>query len=221
VGAARRALASFRGGGLVTQAFLLARLFVAPLGPLDGHLRALRGRVLSLGCGHGVVDRYLAEINPDVQVDGIDLDAERIEVAHRTAAAAPRVSARVADLTTLPPGGYDAAIAVDVLHHIPGDRHRDIAAALYAQVRPGGTCLVKEMARTPRRQYLWNRLHDRIVAGPEPLSCRDPEEMAAVFADAGFEIGEVGRLRRLGIYPQYLVEARRPARGEEDACPEP
>jgi len=221
--AAFRALRSFSNAGASVQAFLLARLFVAPLGPLDAELRALRGRVLSLGCGHGIVDRYLAEVNPSVTVYGVDLDAKRIAVANAAQDRSPRVIARVADVTRLDDGTcYDAALVVDVLHHVPYEAHAGIAAALHRQLRVGGVCLVKEMARSPRRQYLWNRLHDRIVAGPEPLACRDPDEMAAVFEAAGFEVNEVRRLERLGLYPQYLVAARRPGTEQEGApCPEP
>ena len=176
--AARRALEASTWRGPVVQAFLLARLFVAPLGPMDRELRQLRGRVLSLGCGHGIVDRYLAEINPEVTVDGVDLDADRVAVAQATADRAPRAlrAGRRRRRALDEIGSYDAALAVDVLHHVPRESHRAIAAALYRLVEPGGQVLVQEMARTPRRQYLWNRLHDRIVAGPEPLACLDPEE---------------------------------------------
>jgi cyclopropane fatty-acyl-phospholipid synthase-like methyltransferase len=212
VRAARRTLASFRPLPLRTRAFLLARMAVAPLGPLDGDLRALRGRILSLGSGHGAVDRYIAEINPDVRIEGVDLDEARVAQAAATQAGAPRVRISAADVTTLDPGdGYDGAIAIDVLHHVPFDTHAAIAAALLRALKPGGTCLVKDMAPEPRRQYLWNRFHDRIVAGPEPICCRMPDDMAAVLADAGFAIERVARLKRLGIYPQYVVLARRPA----------
>jgi hypothetical protein len=68
---------------------------------------------------------------------------------------------------------------------------------------------VKEMGVTPRRQYLWNRLHDRVVAGPEPIYCRDPDDLASVFVSAGFAVETSRRLRRLGLYPQYLLAARR------------
>jgi 2-polyprenyl-3-methyl-5-hydroxy-6-metoxy-1,4-benzoquinol methylase len=210
--AAWRAWISFQGAGPSTLAFLLARMAVAPLGPLDAEFRALRGRVLSLGCGHGVVDRYLAEINSDVTVDGIDLDERRVEIARRTEDRCPRVRARVQDVRMLHSRDqYDAALAIDVLHHVDGDKHVAIAADLLRQLRPGGVLLVKEMGVTPRRQYLWNRTHDRIVAGPEPIHCRDPEDMADVLRHAGFEVEAVRRLKRLRIYPQYLVRARRPS----------
>ena len=73
--AAYRAWRSFDGVGPATQAFLLARMAVAPLGPMDADLRELKGTDISLGCGHGLVERYLAEINPRVtSVERSDVD---------------------------------------------------------------------------------------------------------------------------------------------------
>jgi 2-polyprenyl-3-methyl-5-hydroxy-6-metoxy-1,4-benzoquinol methylase len=185
---------------------------VAPLGPLDPEFRALRGRVLSLGCGHGVVDRYLAEINSEVVIDGVDLNEKRVRLARATEQRQPRVRVRVADVRRLEvEGGYDAALAVDVLHHVDANLHEEVLAALLRSLRPGGVLLVKEMADTPRRQYLWNRTHDRLVAGPEPTHHRSPDEMAAVIEGVGFEVSAVRRLKRLRIYPQYLVKATRPS----------
>ena len=207
--AAWRAWTSYRSAGPAVQAFLVARMAVAPLGPLDPDFRSLRGRVLSLGCGHGAVDRYLAEINPDVTIDGVDLDEKRVCVAQATEHKQPRVRVRVADVRRLDErGAYDAALAIDVLHHVEAPLHGEVAGALRDALRPGGTLLVKEMATTPRRQYLWNRAHDRIVA-KEEIHCRSPENMARVIEEAGFEVEDVRRLKRLRIYPQYLVRARR------------
>jgi 2-polyprenyl-3-methyl-5-hydroxy-6-metoxy-1,4-benzoquinol methylase len=213
-GAAYRAWSSYRGQGATVRAFLAARLAVAPLGPLSPDLRSLRGRVLSLGCGHGLVERYLAEVNPFVTVDGVDLDRSRVAVANDTRARSPRVEIRVADVTRLEADGtYAAALAVDLLHHVPFEGHAAIVAAVFRCLEPGGAFLVKEMATTPRRQYLWNRFHDRIVAGPGPIYCRTPEDTAALLADTGFEVQEARRLKRIGIYPQYLVRARVPGSG--------
>ena len=210
-GGAWRAWRSFRPLPLPTRAFLLARMAVAPLGPMDAELRNLRGRVLSLGCGHGAIDRYVAEINPAVEIDGVDLDADRVEQAAATQEHAPRVRVQLADVTTLEPTEpYDAALAIDVLHHVPADSHARIASAIFRALRPGAIWLVKDMAPEPRRQYLWNRMHDRIVAGPGPIHCRMPDDMAAVLSGVGFEIEGVRRLKRLRIYPQYLVLARKP-----------
>ncbi|MEA2495211.1 MAG: hypothetical protein QOJ29_3122 [Thermoleophilaceae bacterium] len=194
------------------RAFLFARLLVAGLGPMGPSFRRLHGRILSMGAGHGLVDRYLTEINPDVRIDGFDLDEQRVARAIKTETRYPRVRIRVADVTTLDPAvHYDGALCIDILHHVPYERHGYLAGVLMHALRPGGLLLVKDMATTPRRQYLWNRLHDRVVVGRGQLWSYSPEGMAAMLRGAGFEIEEVTRLNRAwGLYPHYLVLARRP-----------
>ena len=221
--AAWRAWTSFRGTGPAVRAFLLARLAVAQLGPLGEAVRPLSGRVLSLGCGYGVVDRYLAEVNPALEIVGVELDPARVAVAAASADRAPRVSVREADVTRLEErSSFDLALAIDVFHHLPAGEHRRMAGVLFELLRPGGELLLKDIADTPRWKYLFNRLHDRIVAGPEATHCRAPEDMAALVADAGFAVQATERLGRLGPYPHYLVRATRPARSASgDAPPEP
>jgi cyclopropane fatty-acyl-phospholipid synthase-like methyltransferase len=211
--AARRAWESYRGVGAGTRAFLAARLAVAPLGPLDPELRELRGRVLSVGCGHGIIERYLAEINPDVTVEGVDLDPQRVGVAQATEGRCPRVTVRHGDATRLEENGlFDAAIAVDFLHHLPAEQHRQIAAVLERSLRDGGLCLVKEIATTPRWQHAWNWAHDRIVAGEDPITCRSPEELVALLEEPGLELAARRRISRLSPYPHYVVRLRKGAR---------
>jgi 2-polyprenyl-3-methyl-5-hydroxy-6-metoxy-1,4-benzoquinol methylase len=212
--AAWRAWRSFHGIEPRIRAFLFARLLVAGLGPLEPAFHRLRGRILSLGAGHGLVDRYLNEINPDVTIDGIDLDEKRVARAVKTGASYPRVRIHLGDITTLEPEvAYDGALAIDVIHHVPREAHGQVAGALLRDLRPGGLLLVKDMATTPRRQYLWNRLHDRVVVGPEPIWCYSPDGMAAMLREAGFEIDEVKRIGRpWGLYPHYEVLARKPDR---------
>lgn len=210
--AALRAWASFRGSGLTTLAFLAARLAIVPLGALDRELRSLSGRVLSLGSGHGIIERYLAEINADARVEGFELDERRVAAAAATRGRAPRVEILHADVTRMhDPGTYDAALAVDVFHHIRPEAHVEVAAALAASVRPGGTVLVKDMDVAPRWKYRWNAFHDRVVAR-ETIYCRSPEEMADLFRSAGMRVADLRRVdRRLSPYPQYLVKLSKPS----------
>jgi 2-polyprenyl-3-methyl-5-hydroxy-6-metoxy-1,4-benzoquinol methylase len=157
--------------------------------------------------------RFLAEVNPRVEVEGIDVDAERVAVARATEARSPRAHIRVADVRALDANGqYDAAAAVDLIHHIaPADRPA-VARALAAAVKPGGTLLIKDIAATPRWKHAVNRLHDRIVSG-ERTRAMDPAAMANLFADAGFEIERLERIAPLSPYPHFILRARRaPAR---------
>jgi cyclopropane fatty-acyl-phospholipid synthase-like methyltransferase len=210
LGAAGRAWRSYAGAGPGTRAFLAARLLLVPLGDLDADLRGLRGRVLSLGCGHGIVERYVAEINPDVEIDGVELDDARVRTAAASEERSPRVRVRHGDVTRLAASGrYDGALAVDLMHHVSPGAQGELAEALHRLLAPGARLLVKDIATEPAWQYRWNRLHDRLVAGPGPIHCRSPEEMRALLEAAGFAHERSTRPGRLSPYPHYLVRARR------------
>ena len=205
--AALSAWRSYDGAPLGVRAFVGARLLLLPLSQMEPELRALRGRVLSLGAGYGAVERYLAALNPDVEVEGVELDTERVAVAADSPA--PRVSVRAQDVRELAGSHqYDSALAIDLFHHVPGDRHGDVLSAVATALRPGGLFVVKDIARTPRWQHDWNRLHDRLVAGPEPIHCREPGEMAELGLAAGFHSARWRRVARVDPYPHYLVELR-------------
>ncbi|MGV3758594.1 MAG: class I SAM-dependent methyltransferase [Actinomycetota bacterium] len=112
LGAARRVFESYAGSPLGARAYVAGRLVVAPLGELGREAATLRGRVLSLGSGVGVVERYLAEVNPSLQIQGVDLDQEKVDLVAATSARCPRVSLRRADATALDDGpeSYDAVL---------------------------------------------------------------------------------------------------------------
>ena len=205
--AALSAWRSFAGAPLGVRAFVGARLLLLPLSQMEPELRSLHGRVLSLGAGYGAVERYLAALNPDVEVEGVELDADRVAVAAESPA--PRVSLRAQDVRELAGSHrYDSALAIDLFHHVPADRHGDVLAAVATALRPGGLFVVKDIARTPRWQHDWNRLHDRLVAGPDPIHCREPRDMAELGLASGFASARWRRVARFDPYPHYLVELR-------------
>jgi cyclopropane fatty-acyl-phospholipid synthase-like methyltransferase len=195
----------------MTRAFLLARLSIIPLDAMDSDLRSLRGRVLSVGCGHGVVERYVAQINPHINVVGAELDAGRVALAAQSQDHYPRLRVHHADARDLDAyGDFDAVLAVDVLHHLEFDEHAKVAKSMAAAIRGGGMCLVKEMDVRPAWKYHWNRIHDRIVAR-EWVNCRSPQEMASLFEEAGLIPMRIERVDRpYGPYPQYILRFQKP-----------
>jgi SAM-dependent methyltransferase len=205
----RAALAAWRsydGAPAGVRAFIGARLLLLPLCELDAELRALRGRVLSLGAGYGAVERYVAELNDGVTVEGVELDAERVAVANEHPV--DRVAMRAGDALDPGHGTYDSALAVDLLHHIPAGRHGEVLGSVARLLEPGGSFLVKDIARTPGWKHDWNRLHDRLVAGPDPIHCRDPGDLAGLALRNGFASARWRRVARFDPYPHYVVELR-------------
>ena len=69
---------------------------------------------------------------------------------------------------------------------------------------------MKDLDVAPRWKYHWNRLHDRLVAGPEPIYCRSPAEMAQIFVGAGLTLEHSERLdQTFTPYAHYLLRLRK------------
>ncbi len=237
--AARRAFASYRGAPVGARAFVAARYVVAPMGPLAAEFRGRSGRVLSLGSGLSMLERYLAELEPGLHFDGVDLDPVKVELIARTLHRSPRVTLRLGDATrldalggapapeatdeggtTAPDGAaapdadtrYDVVLICDAMHHFPADVHGAVLRSVADLLRPGGTVVVKDLDAGPAWKYHWNRIHDRIVAGPEPIHCRPPAEMAGLLTDAGLVVERAERIdHALTPYAHYLIRATKPA----------
>ncbi|MDD2471507.1 MAG: class I SAM-dependent methyltransferase [Dehalococcoidales bacterium] len=77
------------------------------------------GVFLDIGCGRGVITRFLAE-NYNGEFIGIDIDQDELEAAKSQPGPA-QIKYQVADARSLPfeERAFDVVIAFGVLHHIP------------------------------------------------------------------------------------------------------
>ena len=99
------------------------------------------GRVLSLGCGVGGMERYWVEAMPSIEVTLVNQSMAQLA---RCVCPGARVMADMRDQGSLPGGGYDLVVMGYSLHHVD-----DVPAMLdvaRSMLRPGGTLLVLDVA---------------------------------------------------------------------------
>ena len=175
------------------------------------------GRVLEIGCGHGLFSVYLAVSDARRSVTGIDVDERKVAVARRVA---KRAAASGASLQfqlsapgQLPAGVWDAIAIVDVLYLLDRDAQEELLRLAASRLRPGGALVVKEMDVSPRWKFLWARAQEllavrvlRITAG-EHLTFVPPATMGAWLTDAGLTV-EHRALDRGSVHPHHLLVAR-------------
>jgi SAM-dependent methyltransferase len=175
-------------------------------------------RVLDVGCGIGVTDRFLAD--RFAAFHGVDIAAEAVEKARRTN---PSVRYHAYDGTALPfdADAFDVAFTICVMHHVPPRAWDEFASELGRVVRPGGLVVVFEHnPLNPLTRASVSRC--RFDENVELLRVRTTER---ILRGAGLEVAErryifflplseiaesrVERtLRRVPLGAQYFVAAR-------------
>lgn len=211
---ALRAVHAYDGGASGDRFHVRFRWLTCPFPALE-RVVPLTGRVLEVGCGHGLLSLYLAECGPRRQVVGIDIDADKVEVARAAASRAgltDRVSFVTTSLADLDASGFDAVVIADVLYLLPPAARRAVLADGAARLAPDGRVVVKEADRRPRwkgaltvaQELVATRLL-RITEG-EQVAFTPPEELAAPLRAAGLEV-VIRRVDRGYLHPHVLLVA--------------
>jgi 2-polyprenyl-3-methyl-5-hydroxy-6-metoxy-1,4-benzoquinol methylase len=209
------ALRAYRKAPLGDRLHVLVRWLTCPF-PAVVEVLPSSGRVLEVGCGHGLFSGYLAQRSPGLQVHGVDIDADKIAVA---AAAEPLAGGRldfaVGDSGSVPDGPWDAVVLVDVLYLLDETAQRALLESCAAVLAPGGVLVVKDMAIRPRWKARWNAMQEalsvrvlKITEGSPEFVFTDPDERARWLVAAGLRDVRARRLDRGRVHPHHLLVGR-------------
>lgn len=212
--AGRAALALFRSAPAGVRAHVAIRWWSAPFRAV---VRALppAGRVVEIGCGHGLFSAYARLEAPGRDVVGVDIDAEKIAHARAAAGSTDGLTFRVAESGAVPAGPWDAVVFVDVLYLLPADEQQRLLTESVAALAPGGVVVVKEMGSEPAWKVRWNTFQEtlsvkvlRITAGSS-FDFVAPERTAAWLTELGLDVEKV-RLDRGRVHPHHMLVGRAP-----------
>ena len=218
--AAKRTLALWRAAPLGARVHCRIRWLTAPFEPLERRLPA-RGRVLEIGCGHGLFTTYLALSSSDREVRGVDIDDAKIELAADAIARLHAGEANVAiehrpdgDVPTVV-GGWDAIVIVDVLYLLSPDARRDLVRRAADALAPDGVLVVKEVDTSPRfkakvaqfQEWLSTKVL-RITATDHDLYFPSAADVRRLLEDAGLSTTS-DRLDRGYFHPHCVIVGTR------------
>lgn len=151
-------------------------------------------RVLDVACGTGVITRAAAEqVGSTGTVTGVDLSPDMIAVAKETPAAGAPIDWQLADAEDLPlpDGAYDVALCQMGLMFMQ-DKPAALAE-LHRVLAPGGRVVINTPGRIqPQFAALEQAIVDNLGAElgafvSAVFSMHDPDQVAALLRDAGFQ----------------------------------
>lgn len=170
------------------------------------------GRILEIGCGHGLVTRYLVAAAQGRTVHGFDIDVRKIAAANALPPD-PRATFAVGDALAPPAGPYDAAVVVDVLYLLPAELQRRAIEATFRVLEPGGVFVWKSQENRPLWRYWitkgqeWLATSLGLTAGSS-LTFLSREAATEALAAAGFK--DIEALPMCGrLYTDVIYRARR------------
>jgi 2-polyprenyl-6-hydroxyphenyl methylase/3-demethylubiquinone-9 3-methyltransferase len=175
------------------------------------------GRMLEVGCGHGLFSNEAALLHPELEVLGVDPAGDKIEAALASVGERERVRFRQGTLEhDVPEEGFDAIAILDVLYLVPFVRWPEFLNACFVRLRPGGRLLLKEVDTEPRwkfwRCYLQEVLSVRLlgITRGGGFAFAHREEMRELLHAAGFWDVCVTLMDRGYLTPHVLYEGIRP-----------
>ena len=207
--AGRSALDLYRGAPASARAHVALRWWSAPFAAVAAALPAA-GRIVEIGCGHGLFSAYAALGARDRHVVGVDIDADKIAIARASTAGVDRLEFAVATSGAVPEGPWDAAVFVDVLYLLPASEQRRLVAEAAAHLAPGGRVVIKEMGTEPAWKVRWNTAQETLsvkvlhITEGSSFDFVSPATMATWLADLGLVV-EHRRLDRGRVHPHHLV----------------
>ena len=217
--AARIALRCFRGHPRTTRTHVLVRWCSAPLTAVADAV-PVSGRVLDLGCGHGLLSLVLAASAPGRTVVGVDVDVAKITEAQQAASAFDepgrvRFEAVHGGWQPTPGDDWDAIVICDVLYLLGREAALELLRACAAALGPGGVLVVKEIDQRPAWKYRLARVQElaatrvaKVTQG-EVVRFVDVAGMTEALEVAGLAV-QRRRVDRGYPHPHLLLTGRRP-----------
>ena len=212
---ARATLRRYRSLPFTTQAHVWLRWLTCPFPAVEGVVPRT-GRILDVGCGHGLLSLFLAQSSATRVVVGVDIDANKLrEARHAGRGSAVTFDAVAADWLPAAQHPWDGVVLVDVLYLLGTEAGTALLAAAAGALGPGGRIVVKEIALEPRWKYRLAVAQERaatrsaITAG-SVVDFLAPSQIVSVLRGAGLSVTQ-RRIDRGYPHPHLLVVGDRPA----------
>lgn len=191
------------------RAFVRARHLLCPLSAIEGYVPK-RGRILDLGCGHGLFSALMAVASPERTVLGVDPSAAKIHTAATLAKKLPNVSFFQGTADDVDEQNLDAVTIMDVLYLLPVPEKLKIMKRCREILRPDGKLVLKTNDTHPAWKFRWAWLQEvamtraGLTMGEHALYFLSCKQTVELLKEAGFGRIEVIHLPFPLPYPHTL-----------------
>jgi 2-polyprenyl-3-methyl-5-hydroxy-6-metoxy-1,4-benzoquinol methylase len=193
------------GISLGTKLFLHLRWWLTPYERMAAYVPK-SGKVLDVGCGHGLLAMKMALSEPNRTVLATDHDVARIALAKQAANSGKGIANLKFEVSTGSPvadvgaeGKFDAIMMIDFLHYFSPEQQDAMIAKAFASLEKGGWLLAREVNQQGGLISKLNQFYEKMatltgftqsnnVKTKENLSFKSQSGWEAKFAEHGFKV---------------------------------
>ena len=190
------------GISLGTKLFLHLRWWLTPYERMAAYVPK-SGKVLDVGCGHGLLAMEIAISEPNRTVLATDHDVARIDLARQ---AGKNISNLQFEVSTGSPvadaptdGKFAAIMMIDFLHYFSPEQQDAMIAKAFANLENGGWLLAREVNQQGGLVSKLNQLYEKMatmtgftqsntIQAKENLSFKSQSGWEAKFTEHGFKV---------------------------------
>lgn len=181
--------------------------------PFDELLKMVENdaKIFDIGCGSGQFALLLAEFTHPKSIMGVDIKPHLIENARNLSKEYTEklpIHFVVYDGISFPKELKEASLVflIDVLHHIPKEKHFIFLQKIYENMKPNATFVIKDIDGASPFVY-FNKLHD-IIFSQELVNEVSLPTLQNMAESIGFQVVETS-YRRMYVYPHYTLVLRK------------
>jgi 2-polyprenyl-3-methyl-5-hydroxy-6-metoxy-1,4-benzoquinol methylase len=193
------------GISLGTKLFLHLRWWLTPYARMAAFVPK-SGKMLDVGCGHGLLAMEMALSEPNRTVLATDHDVARIDLATQAANSGKGIANLKFEVSIGSPvadvgaeGKFDAIMMIDFLHYFSPEQQDDMIAKAFANLQPGGWLLAREVNQQGGLISKLNQFYEKMatltgftqsntIKAKENLSFKSQSGWEAKFAEHGFKV---------------------------------
>jgi len=172
--------------GAIVIWYVRLRWRICPFEKIAQHV-PLKGTIVDVGCGYGLLSNSLALSSQERDVIGIDLSPRRIGVAQRTVKGRRNIKFLLQDANSLKIEKCDVFVMSDFLHHLPYQHQEQLLAMCYQKLSKNGLLIMEEVDGKPFWKYQFNIIADGLLNLGQRIYFRNSSEYLSLLSRIGFQ----------------------------------
>ncbi len=164
------------------------RSLILPLKEID-HFIPNQGNIIDLGCGEGVIAKYLAR-NKKRIVIGVDKDRSRLPNIKNS-----NLLFQYGDITKIDIKDSNGIVISDVLHHLETSNQKKLITKLAKKLKKGGILIIKEIDTKEFVRSKLSRFWDLLLYPQDKIFYWDSSDLKNFLISLGFKVKLVRSLR--------------------------